>query len=118
MFYDDLTGADGQPPNPQEMAQRRQANQAAADPGLWERAEAHNPDPARFCPVQVTPPLRLSLTPTPTLRRSPSLSLTRSWHKNHQLPRLTVSCGTLGLRVRVRVRVMVRVRVRVRVRVS
>ena len=51
MFYDDLTGADGQPPNAQEMAQRRQANQAAADPGLWERAEAHNPDPARFCPV-------------------------------------------------------------------
>ena len=75
MFYDDLTGADGQPPNPQEMAQRRQANQAAADPGLWERAEAHNPDPARFCPVQVTPPLRLSLTPTPTLTLSLSLSL-------------------------------------------
>ena len=74
MFYDDLTGADGQPPNAQEMAQRRQANQAAADPGLWERAEAHNPDPARFCPVQVTPPaltlsLSLSLTLTLTLSR-------------------------------------------------
>ena len=86
MFYDDLTGADGQPPNAQEMAQRRQANQAAADPGLWERAEAHNPDPARFCPVQVTSPaltlsLSLSLTPTPTLSLSlslnPSLTPTR-----------------------------------------
>ena len=82
MFYDDLTGADGQPPNAQEMAQRRQANQAAADPGLWERAEAHNPDPARFCPVQVTPPLRLSLTPTPTL--SLSLSLTRGRRRSRR----------------------------------
>jgi len=80
MFYDDLTGADGQPPNAQEMAQRRQANQAAADPGLWERAEAHNPDPARFCPVQVTSPaltlsLSLSLTPTPSLTLSLSLTI-------------------------------------------
>ena len=52
MFYDDLTQADGTPPTPQELATRRQQAQAQADPGLWERAEAHNPDPARFCPVQ------------------------------------------------------------------
>ena len=71
MFYDDLTGADGQPPNAQEMAQRRQANQAAADPGLWERAEAHNPDPARFCPVQVTSPAKPKPNPNPNPKPKP-----------------------------------------------
>ena len=35
-----------------------------ADPGLWQRAEASNPDPARVCPVQEPP------RPTPGSRSS------------------------------------------------
>ena len=54
MFYDDETGPDGKPPRREVMAQKRQAAQQQADPALWERADARNPDPARFCPVQVT----------------------------------------------------------------
>ena len=54
IFYDDMTGLDGKPPRRELLAQKRQQAQAQADPALWERADARNPDPARFCPVQVT----------------------------------------------------------------
>lgn len=57
VVFNDLSqaGADGlmQPPTVDEMARQRAASLAASDTGLWERADSHNPNPARFLPVQI-----------------------------------------------------------------
>ena len=42
------------PPSAETLHRKRAEALAAADTGLWEQADARNPDPARFCPVQVT----------------------------------------------------------------
>ena len=56
VFYDDMSqeGVDGklQPPPPDALRQKRYESEAASDSGLWARADAANPDPARFCPVR------------------------------------------------------------------
>ena len=58
IFYNDLSqaGSDGlmAPPPPDVLQRARSESLAAADTGLWERADASNPNPARFVPVQVT----------------------------------------------------------------
>ncbi len=57
-MFNDLSTAssDGlmSPPQPAELQQARAASLAAADTGLWERADASNPDPSRFVPTQLT----------------------------------------------------------------
>ena len=42
------------PPDAATLAQKRREHLGYADTALWERADARNPDPARFVPVQVT----------------------------------------------------------------
>lgn len=41
-------------PPAESMHKARAEALAASDTGLWERADARNPDPSRFCPVQIT----------------------------------------------------------------
>jgi len=58
IVFDDLSeeGPDGMmhPPAPELLHRKRQEALNGADTGLWEQADAHNPDPRRFCPVQLT----------------------------------------------------------------
>ena len=58
IVFNDMSqaGADGLmvPPPADQMAQARAQSLAASDTGLWERADAHNPNPSRFLPVQIT----------------------------------------------------------------
>ena len=58
VMFNDLSqaGTDGlmAPPAPDVLQRARAESIAAADTGLWERADAHNPNPARFVPVQIT----------------------------------------------------------------
>ena len=58
VFFEDLSqaGTDGMmaPPAAEELHRKRAASLAASDTGMWERADGHNPDPSRFCPIQVT----------------------------------------------------------------
>ena len=42
------------PPAADQMQRARAESLAAADTGLWERADAQNPNPQRFVPVQLT----------------------------------------------------------------
>jgi hypothetical protein len=43
-----------QPPSAAELEKKRQEQLQASDTGLWERADAQNPNPARFVPTQLT----------------------------------------------------------------
>ncbi len=58
VFFDDLSqsGTDGTmvPPTAELLHRKRAESLAASDTGMWERADAQNPDPSRLCPVQVT----------------------------------------------------------------
>ncbi len=58
VFFDDLSheGANGKllPPPPELLQRKRAEHLAASDTTLWMRADAANPDPGRFVPVQVT----------------------------------------------------------------
>ena len=58
VMFDDLSqaGPDGlmQPPTPDALQRARAESLAASDTGMWERADAHNPNPARFVPRQIT----------------------------------------------------------------
>jgi len=58
VFFDDLSqeGPNGQmvPPSAELLAAKHKEALERSDTGLLERSEARNPDPARFCPVQVT----------------------------------------------------------------
>ena len=58
VFFEDLShsGTDGMmaPPPAAELLRKRAESLAASDTGMWERADAQNPDPSRFLPVQVT----------------------------------------------------------------
>ena len=57
-MYDDLSqaGPDGlmAPPAADVLQRVRSESLAAADTGLWERADRLNPAPNRFVPVQIT----------------------------------------------------------------
>ena len=58
IMFNDLSqaGADGLmiPPAADVLQRERAQALNAADTGLWERADAQNPNPSRFVPVQVT----------------------------------------------------------------
>ena len=58
ILFNDLSqaGQDGmmQTPPADQLQRARAESLAAADTGLWERADAQNPNPARFLPVQIT----------------------------------------------------------------
>ena len=58
IMFNDLSqaGTDGlmQPPAPDALQRARAESLASADTGLWERADAQNPNPHRFVPVQIT----------------------------------------------------------------
>ena len=102
ILFNDLSqaGPDGmmQTPPADQLQRARAESLAAADTGLWERADAQNPNPARFLPVQMTGFTALHTAASSRYRRratsrQSSLRPRRSYVPWRMSARLPSTCG-------------------------